>query len=439
MKTSKLLLAGLLAVSALTGTASAANEIYILGAPAFRQIGTTALIKALTAASPNGATITEAWTGGGSLTSANSVNIYGGSVGGNAVVVHVTYSGSTGAVQSLAAGTTGTVGTNVFPGLFLLDTATGTSNPDPTVSTNPASDFVTANANFGLTDTFQATTPFHGTNKLTGSSITYGTLQEFGSPNAIIAYKFVAPVGTPAGLNLTYSQAQNLFTSGIQPLATITGKIADEGTLVYAVGRDPASGSRYIFLAESGIGASNDPALVQYEVSTSGTAITGYTESPAETINHISYPLGNTGYSSFSKVLTGLEATATASTGYFITYVGAPDAKTALTQATPSVEVAWNGNYLGDGYGTGSASASFEGANNTAPTNLAEGKYTFWSYIHVPYPTGLGTSNASAYAFAQDVYNDLGTDATTGAVLVSDTQVTRAGDGNVAPVTETYY
>jgi hypothetical protein len=430
MKTSKLLLASLLAASALAGTAGAApSEIYVLGAPAFRQIGTTATVNALKAASGSGATLTEAWTGGGSLTSANSVNIYGGSVNGTSVIVHITYSGSTGAVQSLAAGTTGTSGTTVFPGLFLPDTATGASNPDPTVSTNPASDFVSAFANFGLTDTFQTTTPFHGTNKLTGTAITYGTLQEFNGsnpPNAIIAYKFLGPVGTPSGLNLSYSQAQDLFTSGVQPLAIITGNAADENTLVYAVGRDPASGSRYVFLAESGIGSANDAELVQNFVTTSGSTITGYTASPATTINHISYPSGNGGYPSFSKVLTGLEATANASTGYFITYVGAPDAVTA--QAAGAVEVSWNGNVLG---------TTLEGASNTAPANLAEGRYTFWSYIHVPYPTGLSTSNPAAYNLAKDVYNDLGTDATTGAILVSDTQITRASDG--APVTETYF
>lgn len=415
----------MLAVSALAGTASAQTKIYIAGAPAFRQIGTTAVENALAATTPGGlASLSFAYTGT-SLIAANQVTITGGKISGNAVTVKLSYTGSTAAVQSLAAGTTGTVGVSSFKVIYLADGASGSGQADPTAAgaTNADPEF----PNFGLTDTFQNTTPFHGTNTLTGSSVSYANLNEFGSPNAIIAYKFLANKSAPAGLNLTPSQVQALFLNGSQPLALLTGAPADEGTTVYAVGRDIGSGSRYIVLAETGIGTANDGALFQYFANNTSGAITSFTPSPAGTVNHISYAAGNGGYPSFTPVLAALKSTSTAALGYFITYVGAPDAVTA--QAGGAQEVSWNGNVLGEG--------TKEGASNTAPVNLAEGKYTYWSYIHVPYPTGLNTSNAAAFTFANNVYTDLGTDTATTAILVSDVQVTRGTDGGT--VTTTYF
>lgn len=426
MKTPKLLLAGLLAVSALAGTASAQTKIYIAGAPAFRQIGTQAVEDALAATTTGGVGSLSFAYVGTSLLSANSVTITGGTLTkGNpstAVTVKITYSGSTAAVQSLAAGTSGTVGTNSFKVLYLNDGLSGPNQADPTATGAVASNFDAEFPNFGLTDTFQTTTPFHGTSTLTGSPVTYSTLNEFGAPNAIIAYKFLANVSAPSGLNLTPSQVAALFTSGAIPLSLLTGSSADFDTTIYSVGRDIGSGARYAFLAESGIGPANNGNLYQNYVTLSGSTITGYTASPANTINHISYPAGNGGYPSFSLVLAALKGTSTPSVGHFITYVGAPDAVTA--QAAGAKEVSWNGNVLGEG--------TLEGPSNTAPSNLAEGKYTYWSYIHVPYPTGLNTTNASAYTLAHNVYNDLGTDTATTAILTSDVQVSRTADG--API-----
>jgi hypothetical protein len=447
MKTSKLLLAGLLAASALAGSASAQTAIYIAGAPAFRQIGTTAVINTLAATTTNGTTgaLSVAYSGTKGLTGANTVLIKGGTLtkGGTAVTVEITYEGSTGAIQSLASG-------SQFPVYYLPSTDAAASitvsggvitggtggYADPTATGAVLANFTSATPNLGLTDTFQNTTPFHGTNSLTGSPVIYANLSEYGAPSAIIAYKILGNHGTPSGLNLTPSQAKALFTFGIQPLALLTGNESDEGTPVYSLGRDPASGSRYIFLAETGIGSANDASLVQYEATVSGTgasaAITGYTLSPAEVINGVHYASGNTGYPSFSNVLTALEASS--SVGNFITYVGSPDAATALTSTTnPAVEIAWNGNYLGDGNGGVTSPYANEG---TAPANLAEGKYTYWSYIHVPYPPTLSSINSAAYTFGNNLYTDLGSDTTTGAVLVSDTGVQRGVDGG--PVTPSY-
>jgi len=459
MKTPKLLLAGLLAVSALAGTASAQTLIYIAGAPAFRQIGTTAVLDSLAATTTGGsAALSEAYSGTSGLYAANSVVIFGGTLskGGTPVTVKITYSGSTAAVQSLAAGTSGTVGTTSFDVLYLK---IGTNIPgggtvsappagtsvgsylDPTSSANSASNFDPEFPNFGLIDTFQNTTPFHGTSTLTGTSITYSTLNEYGSANAIIPYKFVANSGAPIH-NITTNLSQYLWTTGKLPLAFFSANINDEtdGDYVYALGRDIASGSRYIHLAETGIGPANDITIRQYLATVSSGVISGYTVPPQVVINGVTSPSGNGGYSSFTPLLTALNATSTASVGYFVAYAGSPDADNALNKTTnPAVEVSWNGEFLGDGGsgnpgGTGSVAGTLEG---TAPSNLAEGLYTFWSYIHVFYPTGLSTTNSAANTLAHAVYNDLGTDTATGAVLNSDVGVSRTVDGG--KVTAIYF
>jgi hypothetical protein len=224
MKKLKLILAGLLTVSALAGTASAQTKIYIAGAPAFRSIGTTAVLDTLAATTSGGSNSLVVASTNKNIASANSLIITGGTLsGGIHVTVKITYSGSTAAVQSLAAGTTGTAGVTSFKVLYLPDSATGTSNADPTASGAVAANFDAEFPNFGLIDTFQNTTPFHGTSTLTGTSITYANLNEYGSPTAIIPYKFLANNGAPAGLNLTPGQAQYLWTNGTLPLAFLTG------------------------------------------------------------------------------------------------------------------------------------------------------------------------------------------------------------------------
>ena len=72
---------------------------------------------------------------------------------------------------------------------------------------------------------------------------------------ALAGFKWVASKGAPTGLaNITPQLAQALWGNGTLPLALFTSSAADEGTLVYATGRDPDSGTRATAFAESGIG-----------------------------------------------------------------------------------------------------------------------------------------------------------------------------------------
>src|SRR6476660_5853259 len=97
-------------------SAMAQTKIYITGSTAFRGATTnaiSALLPGATTASDNA-----------TLTSANAVTWTGGSIGGNAVTVKVSWSGSAGGVQTVA-------GAPNFNVRFLPDGATGTANLDP--------------------------------------------------------------------------------------------------------------------------------------------------------------------------------------------------------------------------------------------------------------------------------------------------------------------
>ncbi len=470
-------LTALLAV-AFAGAASAQTKIYIAGAPAFRQVGTTAISNVLAA---GGGTITTAYTGGNIYT-ANQVTFTGGNISGTAVTIKLSYTGSSAGIQAVSAGL------NVK---FLPDGVTGGSQPDPTVNGNSSESHI---PDITLADEFQASTPWIGTNSLSNppTVTTYQVLTQVQS--GILPYRFVANKDAPAALNnITPLQAQVLWKNGSIPLSQFTGLNADEGTSVYAIGRDIGSGLRTILLSETGIGVNTQ--IVQYQVTTtaasqvvgiavfskgkgytsaptvtitggggsgatatatvSGGILTGFTVTnggsgytstptvtltgggattqgsaiadlggnsvtsqvpyPASVVNGVSLPLGDGGYSSFTGLLNALVATTGGATGpiggYYVTALADPDAVTAI--AGGAHELTWNGVALGT-----------PSTGSTASPALAEGKYTFWSYILVDYlPTLAGTQKATATAIANQLHNQ---DAT---VLLGDVNVSRQYDG----------
>jgi hypothetical protein len=252
---------------------------------------------------------------------------------------------------------------------------------------------------------------------------------------AITAYAFVANASAPSRLNnLTTNLAQQLFTDGEVPLAFFSGSNSDESTIVYAVGRDIASGARYALLAETGIGTGNSDSLSQFEPTISGTTLTDIVDNPATsgTINLIAPIAGNGGYPSFTPVDAVLSATSTATVGYAISYVTDTDAVTA--QAAGAHILSWNGVSSGIAASGTAVYTNYEGAKNTAPVSIAEGAYTYWTYLHVYF----NNSNISAIAktLANSLSSDLSTDTATGAILTSDVGVGRNYDGGT--VTQNY-
>lgn len=182
---------------------------------------------------------------GTSFTGANFA-IFRGTVAGvpGKVTVKTSWSGSVAGVRDVAQSN---------PVAFLPDTtgisAGGTSGASTTSNESAVPDIA-------MSDTFQ------GSTKFTSPTLVRSTV-------GIIPFAWVASKDAPSGLtNVTPQLARALYKAGFASAALFTNNNADAsdqtgGTMVYAAGRDPFSGTRLTAFAESGVGVNT--AVAQYE------------------------------------------------------------------------------------------------------------------------------------------------------------------------------
>jgi hypothetical protein len=217
-----------------------------------------------------------------------------------------------------------------------------------------------------MSDVAQASTPF------TTPALTEQTV-------AVVPFKWVRNNGSPSTWNnITPQLANALYAgSGKLPLALFTGLASDQPTNVYALGRNADSGTRLTAFAETGVGVFN--AVQQYYplngatvIKSGGTlVVTDQKLVPTDTVNGITFDVGNSGYNSGGDLAAAMKATGSATAtnvhGFYVTYLGLSDAYTAISGG--AVEIAYNGV--------------------TYSTNaVQEGQYTFWGYEHLDYRTG---------------------------------------------------
>jgi hypothetical protein len=427
--------AGLLAVG-LAGSASAntTQYIHIVGAPAYRQNSNDTITA-----------IVNGYTGGGLIaTTANGTTaakiesakqnewLIPNYASGIDLVINASYTGSTAGFASVASGS--------ITQKFIQESPAPGTVGSPLVSATAGT---AIQPDITLSDTFQLTTVYNGTVKLQGPTSgtfftkAYQTLNA--SPLGVEPYRWVASPGAAAkGLtNLTTSQAQLLYENGALPLAYFTGNHADEGTLVYALSRDPGSGSRLIALSETGVGAQT--SIVTYKPTVSGGTVDSLGSNVSGTITDSPgsipvYPAGlipstgvwdpnagDTGYPSFGTtdqtgLLLAITSTPPANT-IFVTYLNIDDS----TEASAA----------------GAQILTYNGTTYSS-TAVDEGNYSFWSYEQLFAPTPLGTSVVTGYgtnqaAFAGQIVSHFPTYAE---VALSGLQVSRAVDGG--PITQNY-
>jgi hypothetical protein len=269
-----------------------------------------------------------------------------------------------------------------------------------------------------LSDTKQNTTPFNGTTNVTTPTTSYVQLTEATPKSpAVTGFQFVANKNAPL-TNITTDLAQELFTSYIGvPLAQFDAVASDTGTVIYPVGRDIGSGSRYILDAETGIGTANDDSLVQFTPAYSSGTLSNILGNPSAsgTINEIAYNQYNGGYPSTTAIEAALENTSIPSIGYIVGYLTDSD---AAQVSANTVALTWNGVPYSVG-------------------NIQQGLYTYWSFLHVYYNSSyLSTYSPIAVTFANYLAQDIATDTNTGAILSSSLKVSRNNDGAI--VTGTY-
>ncbi|MEI8293619.1 MAG: hypothetical protein WCG66_06430 [bacterium] len=307
----KNILAAVTAVIGLAITAQAQTTVYIAGAPALRNELTTAIENLLI-----GQGSVDRTFNGSAIITANVVRWRNATIGGQGnVTIHLDYNGSAGGWKTNSARQ------NVR--YFSDNTTAGSGKTD--VLTNTSAEALLAVPDFHISNEYQASTPWIGTNQVAfpeNGATTYQSLVD--RVVGILPLRLVASPAAPDGLNITPQLAQQLYTDGELRLSQLTGNQSDYGKKVYPLGRGIDSGVRTLWAAANGVG-STTPILTWNATvgNTTNKAVlgvtvvspgSGYTSAPTVTI---AAPGGN-----------GTTATATATvangriTGFTVTNGG---------------------------------------------------------------------------------------------------------------------
>lgn len=343
---------------AIAGAQQAAAEDFVLtGSTAFRSATYSALQAIMT-----NETISHT---GASLSSSNQATFKGTIAGvtGGPHYVYCSWSGSATGVIAAAAGSNVTVITQANVDGFAANTINANQSTGGTKA-----------ARFAFSDVYKEST-----------SAASAALTD--SRPAVIPFRFLKNRLSGAFTNVTAQQVRALWNSNTMPRALFTGNSADTD-IVLGVGRDNGSGTRITVLAETKFGIGN--LVQQWKVTTTGTAGSGSsTSAQIWTIGDGvgSTAEGNGGYSSGSNIATimGMES-ATVDTFEangaaieedisvtFLAWLGLNDAATAITN--------------------GATGLTYEGVAYS-PAAVYEGAYTNWGYLHLYYPSAVGSETA---------------------------------------------
>ena len=446
-------LTGLLA--GLASTASAQQVIRITGSTAFRGAANTAIGNILESGYTFGYT--------GSAFSSSNRTIFTGTTKAptsTPVIIKCQWIGAVGGVKTI-------VQSVALPEWLVNASPQSTTG---TQVTTPSYD-APVTCDIAMHDGFQNTTEFKApvmTARVVG----------------VLPFQWFRNHGSPTTLdNMNPILAASLLSGGL-PLSQFTGNPADAGTAVYGTGRDEDSGTRMVTYADCFFGVFSSPT--QYQPIISGGTVTDLVPWPATVVLGTPYPLGHSGYAGGGQLVTGMNTpgsnTTSANPGHLVSYAGINDAQAALPgtaatatstltgNAVSSVTVTNGGTNYGGGTfvtfsgGGGSGAAgtpiisggvvtgvtitSGGSGYTSAPTvairagatmkyngfdytaqNVREGKYTFWSYMHVLHRAGYANA-AIANQIADRIKN---VDAAVSGILLSTMQVGRAVEGG--PVT----
>ncbi|WP_395736196.1 hypothetical protein [Prosthecobacter sp.] len=308
--------------------ASADVTIRITGSTAFRS-GAMSAIKNLYSAG-----VTYAYSG--TSFSGTTYSIFKGTVSGisGVTTVKTNWSGSAAGIRDVS---------NQSSIRWLKDTTTtSTGGTSGAALDNAATDDISP-PDIAFADNTQDST-IYTDNTLTATKV------------GIIPFSFVISGSAPAAITgITSQQANALFTTGYLSAALFTNNPADApnlgGTLVYAFGRDPFSGTRIDCFAESSVGITT--TAVQYRKNaTTGTdpsqTITAVELTPEDTATDPLFPVaaGNNGEASGGTLADNLRYLSgqvsntngiTTRNACFLSYLGEGDANRAVNGAGTSV------------------------------------------------------------------------------------------------------
>jgi hypothetical protein len=404
MKTSRLILASLLALTAVVDVASAQIVIRIAGSTSYR----SAVYQAIQDTLITGFSV--GWTGTAPLSSATGAIFHGITKTDKiSVTIKTAFAGSLNALFSLTTGR-GMPDPGVNPPItlgFLVDATPtsvlpGTANVPATfeVPAAPAAADKPGFPNVAFSDAFQSSTPFK-------SPALFDTIV------GIVPFVWARNNGSPATItNITNQLAASLTVNGSLPQYQFDHSA--QSTPVFLTGGSAYSTPRFVAFAESGFGPTNAPA--QLDPTQSGAdhvAAGAWVTGPGG----IAYFTALNGYNSDGQVAAALDATGSLGVigGYVISYLGNYDSLYAV--AGGAVTLAYNGVRF-------------------SLTAVQNGQYSFWSYEHFlksPQLTALGAAD-NHYVVANALATTIASDAAVApaGILLSGMLVTRSAEG--APV-----
>jgi hypothetical protein len=411
LKSLNVLLGSLLALATLQ-TAPAQSVIRITGSTAYR----AAVYQAISDILQTGFTFGYS----GTTASKASQAIYTGTTKTSnlSVIIKTSFSGSVGGISTVAASLTiGPGGSFTGGGGWLVNTTpqSTTGTPNAPANYDPA-----VTADIAMADCFQASAPpMYQTPKLTDKIVGVVPFVWVATPGQALSDPLNHPI-----TNVTKAQVKNLLVSDTLVLSALTGDSSDTEA-VHGVGRDEDSGTRIQALACAGIAIQT--ALKQYQplyngATTAtvpppppGTQITGAALWPAVTLNAISYPLGDSGYSSGGTLAAAVNVTHAGSmptyAPWVLTYFGINDAASVTT----GTKLSFNG-------------VAYSVPNVEGPGAVGfTAQYSYWGYEHLFYRTSLGGAGLTV---AGQLVTDLTTtSASVSGILLSGMKVSRDKDG----------
>jgi len=390
MKAPKFLLAGLLALS-VPGVARAQTVVHITGSTAFRSAVHTAITQILEPGFVYGYS-------GTSFTGASQA-IFTGTNNGINVIIKTSWSGSLAGIETVSQAVPSTVGT------FLTNTTPQSSGGSSGAAANYDPPLI---PEVCMSDGFQYSSQYPYP-QLTAQTV------------GVVTFKFmVNSNGYAAGLtNMTPLLAQALWNHGSLPLSLFTGNASQSNILVYAIGRDPDSGTRKTAFLETGIQTFlSTPVtfvnVVQYQpLNANGVvnkanpgAVTSQVFWPAETVDNIPFATGDAGYSSGGDLAWAIRAV---SPYIYVTYLGLSDSATA--EAGSARELTYNGVAYSD-------------------AAVQNGLYTYWTFEQLDYLPSYPTTDANGAAVANALAAQIiSTNAAAVGELLSTMNVTRTQEG----------
>jgi hypothetical protein len=299
---------------------------------------------------------------------------------------------------------------------------------------------VTAVSDIAFSDVAKASTPFSGF-PLSPSAPAVG----------VIVFTMLTNEGSSI-TDVTSQQFGSLMTTGVQPLSLFTGNPAND-TSVFATGRNDGSGTRSVYLAETGYGISN-PVRQFVTIASSATALNTIQAVPAGGVNSPALPGqsaanastvwgqdvdGNGGYNSGSALRTdmgktGLAVTVLDETGAdsfgnpvradLVTFLSLNDAVTARNNG--AVFCSYNGVKLNDIATTGSVLSAAD------KEKVTSGKYTAWSYQNMYRRSSI--TGGDALTVYDGIKASIPANLGSAGIALTDMKVGRSLDGGfVAP------